>query len=78
ACGVPLHIYMFSAFFGILPATVLLARVGAGLGDVLASDGPIELANFMTNDILLSIAGLVLLALLPVLVRALKPSLLRA
>lgn len=77
ACGVPLHIYMFSAFFGILPATVLLARVGAGLGDVLANDGPIELANFMTNDILLSIAGLVLLALLPVLVRALKPSLLR-
>lgn len=77
ACGVPLHIYMFSAFFGILPATVLLARVGAGLGDVLANDGPIELANFMTNDILLSIAGLVLLALLPVLVRALKPGLLR-
>jgi len=77
ACGVPLHIYMFSAFFGILPATVLLARVGAGLGDVLASDGPIELSNFMTTDIMLSIAGLALLALLPVLVRALKPGLLK-
>ena len=77
ACGVPLHIYMFSAFFGILPATILLARVGSGLGDVLASDGPIEIANFMTTDIMLSIAGLVLLALLPVLVRALKPGLLK-
>jgi len=73
ACGVPLPVYMFSAFFGILPATVLLARVGSGLGDVLAQDGPVELANFMTTDIMLSLAGLALLALLPVLYRALKP-----
>jgi uncharacterized membrane protein YdjX (TVP38/TMEM64 family) len=73
ACGVTLPIYMFSAFFGILRATVLLARVGSGLGDVLAKDGPLELANFMTADITLSLAGLALLALLPVLYRALKP-----
>lgn len=72
ACGVPLHIYMFSAFFGILPATILLARVGAGLGDVLAQDGPIEIANFMTTDILLSLTGLALLALLPVIYRTWK------
>ena len=73
ACGVPLHIYMFSAFFGILPATVLLARVGSGLGDVLATDGPIDPSSFMTTDIMLSLAGLALLALLPVAYRALKP-----
>ncbi len=73
ACGVPLPVYMFSAFFGILPATILLARVGSGLGDVLSEDGPIELANFMTTDIMLSLTGLALLALLPVLYRALKP-----
>ncbi len=73
ACGVPLHVYMFSAFFGILPATVLLARVGSGLGDVLAHEGPIEVTNFMTTDIMLSLAGLALLALLPVLYKALKP-----
>ncbi len=73
ACGVPLHIYMFSAFFGILPATVLLARVGSGLGDVLAHEGPIEITSFMTTDIMLSLAGLALLALLPVFYRAMKP-----
>lgn len=74
ACGVPLHIYMFSAFFGILPATVLLSRVGSGLGDVLAADGPIDPSSFMTTDIMLSLAGLALLALLPVLYRTLKPA----
>ncbi|MGH1483200.1 MAG: TVP38/TMEM64 family protein [Geminicoccales bacterium] len=77
ACGVPLPIYMFSAFFGILPATVLLARVGAGLGDVIAQEGPIEIANFMTTDIMLSLGGLAVLALLPVFYRALKPGVAR-
>jgi uncharacterized membrane protein YdjX (TVP38/TMEM64 family) len=74
ACGVPLHIYMFSAFFGILPATVLLSRVGSGLGDVLAAEGPLNPASFMTTDIILSLAGLTILALLPVFYRILKPS----
>lgn len=73
ACGVPLHIYMFSAFFGILPATILLSRVGAGLGDVLSGEGPIDPSSFMTTDLILSLAGLTALALLPVLYRALRP-----
>lgn len=73
ACGVPLHIYVFSTFFGILPATILFSRVGAGLGDVLAADGPIKLSSFMTPDITLSLVGLALLALLPVLIRAIWP-----
>ncbi|MEZ5930644.1 MAG: VTT domain-containing protein [Alphaproteobacteria bacterium] len=77
ACGVPLPVYMFSAFFGILPATVLLARIGSGLGDVLATEGPIDLTNFMTPDITLSVVGLAALALLPVIFRALKPALLQ-
>ena len=75
ACGVPLHIYVFSAFFGILPATILLSRVGSSLGDVLATDGPIQLSSFMTMEIMLSICGLALLALLPVVIRTLKPNL---
>lgn len=73
ACGVPLPIYMFSAFFGILPATILLARIGAGLGDILTQEGPIEIASFMTMDIALSLGGLALLALLPVFIRLFKP-----
>ena len=74
ACGVPLHIYIFSAFFGILPATVLLSRIGSGLGDVLATEGPLNPASFMTTDIILSLAGLTILALLPVFYRILRPS----
>lgn len=72
ACGVSLPVYVFGAFFGILPATILLARVGSGLGDVLAEDGPIQITNFMTTDITLSLAGLAFLALLPVFYKAMK------
>ena len=46
ACGVPLHIYMFAAFCGILPATVLLSRIGAGLGGVLAGRRPDRAREF--------------------------------
>ncbi len=72
ACGVPLTVYVVGTFFGILPATILLSRVGSGLGDVLAQDGPIEIASFLTTDIMLSMAGLAFLALLPVLYKGLK------
>jgi uncharacterized membrane protein YdjX (TVP38/TMEM64 family) len=72
ACGVPLHIFMFSAFFGILPATILLAHVGSGLGVVLRQEGSIEISSFMTPQILWSLVGLALLALLPVFYRALR------
>ncbi len=73
-CGVPLPIFLFSAFFGILPATTLFAYVGSGLGEVLMQNGPVDLHRVMTPQIMASLAALAALALLPVCLRKYLPS----
>ncbi|MGH6919036.1 MAG: TVP38/TMEM64 family protein [Geminicoccaceae bacterium] len=70
ACGVRLRTFVFGAFLGVLPSTVLLAQFGSGLGDVLARGSGIRLSHLLTPQILLALAGLGALALLPVLYRA--------
>jgi uncharacterized membrane protein YdjX (TVP38/TMEM64 family) len=72
ACGVRLRTFVLSAFLGVLPGTVLLAQFGSGLGEVLAQGRVIRPENFLTPQILIALAGLGLLALLPVLYRGFK------
>jgi uncharacterized membrane protein YdjX (TVP38/TMEM64 family) len=69
ACGVSLGAFMVGAFFGILPATILFAYVGSGLGNVLMQNRPLALDQIMTPEITASLAALAALALLPVLLR---------
>lgn len=69
-CGVRLSTFVFAAFFGILPGTILLACLGSGLGDVLLRGGPIDFASFLTPQIVIALAGLIALALIPVVWRA--------
>lgn len=66
ACGVRLRIYVVSALLGLIPGTVLFARLGAGLGKVLDRGVALRPSDFLTTEIVLSLAGLGLLALLPV------------
>ncbi len=70
ACGVRLRTFVFGAFFGVLPSTLLLAQFGSGLGDVLTQGATIHLTQLLTPQILSALAGLGLLALLPVFYRA--------
>jgi uncharacterized membrane protein YdjX (TVP38/TMEM64 family) len=70
ACGVRLRTFVFAAFLGVLPSTLLLAQFGAGLGEVLAQDSAFRLSSLLTPQILTALAGLGALALLPVLYRA--------
>lgn len=70
ACGVRLRTFVFGAFLGVLPSTVLLAQFGSGLGEVLAQGTTVRLSHLLTPQILLGLAGLGALALLPVLYRA--------
>ena len=69
-CGVSLRTFVLAAFFGILPGTILLARLGSGFGHVLVQSGPIQLASFMTPEIVTALVGLTALALIPVVWRA--------
>jgi uncharacterized membrane protein YdjX (TVP38/TMEM64 family) len=70
ACGVRLRTFVFGAFMGVLPSTLLLAQFGSGLGDVLAQGSAIRLSSLLTPQILLALSGFGALALLPLLYRA--------
>jgi uncharacterized membrane protein YdjX (TVP38/TMEM64 family) len=70
ACGVRLRTFVFGAFLGILPSTLLLAQFGSGLGDVLAQGSAIQLGHLLTPQILGALGGLGALALSPLVYRA--------
>ena len=66
ACGVPLPTFIAGMFLGLVPGTFLFAGLGDGLDHVLASGMPLRLTSFVTPEIVLSLGGLAVLALLPV------------
>ncbi len=69
---VPLHRYVISTFFGIIPGAVVYTSVGAGLGDVFARGESPNLGIIFEPQVLLPILGLSILALLPVILKAFK------
>lgn len=70
--GVPLGVYVFGTFVGIIPGSLVYASLGNGLGAVFAAGGTPDVGIIFSPEILLPIIGLALLALLPVAYRALK------
>lgn len=68
--NVPLHRYVISTFFGIMPGALVFTSVGAGLGEVFATDGTPDLGLLFEPHVLLPILGLCALAALPLLFRA--------
>jgi uncharacterized membrane protein YdjX (TVP38/TMEM64 family) len=69
---VPLRRYVISTFFGIMPGAVVYTSVGAGLGEVFARGETPDLGIIFEPQILLPILGLSALALLPVVVKAVR------
>lgn len=67
--GVPLGTYVAATLIGIVPATVVLASVGSGIGGILDSGADFTLANVLTPEIVFALCGLAVLALLPVVYR---------
>jgi uncharacterized membrane protein YdjX (TVP38/TMEM64 family) len=61
--GVKLRTYVIATFLGIVPATVIFASLGNGLGTVVDEPDP---AILLRPSVLLPIVGLALLALIPV------------
>lgn len=71
ACGVPLHTFLAGMFLGLVPGTFLFAGLGDGLEEVLARGVPLQPTSFVTPEIVLSLGGLAVLALVPVIWRGL-------
>lgn len=70
--GVPVHRFVVSTFFGIIPGAIVYTSVGAGLGDVFAQNETPDLSIIFAPHILLPILGLCCLTLLPVALKALR------
>jgi uncharacterized membrane protein YdjX (TVP38/TMEM64 family) len=68
--SVPLHRFVISTFFGIIPGSLVYSSVGAGLGAVFARGEAPDLGVIFEPHILLPILGLCTLSLLPVIVKA--------
>jgi uncharacterized membrane protein YdjX (TVP38/TMEM64 family) len=70
--GVPLHRFVISTFFGIIPGSVIYTSVGAGLGELFAQGETPNLGVIFEPAILLPIIGLSTLAALPIAIKALR------
>jgi len=70
--GVPLNRFVISTFLGIIHGGVVYTSVGAGLGQVFERGETPNLGIIFEPQILLPLLGLCLLALLPILIKALR------
>ena len=69
---VPLRRFVISTFFGIIPGGIVYTSVGAGLGEVFAKGETPNLGIIFEPHILLPILGLCVLALLPIVIKAVR------
>ena len=70
--GVPLSRFAISTFLGIIPGAVVYTSVGAGLGEVFARGETPNLGIIFEPHILLPILGLCALAVLPIIIKAVR------
>jgi uncharacterized membrane protein YdjX (TVP38/TMEM64 family) len=70
--GVPLFVFVVTTFIGIIPATVIFATIGAGLGSVLQTSADLSLHSLMTPQVKGALIGLAVLAAMPIAVKFLR------
>ncbi len=69
---VPLHRFVVSTFFGIMPGTLVYTSVGAGLGEVFARGETPDLGIIFEPHVIGPILGLAALSALPIALKALR------
>jgi uncharacterized membrane protein YdjX (TVP38/TMEM64 family) len=70
--GVSLRTYILATAIGIVPGTIVFVLIGNGIGSVAGAGEPPGIGIFMQPEILAPIAGLVVLALIPVAYKRLR------
>jgi uncharacterized membrane protein YdjX (TVP38/TMEM64 family) len=64
--GVRLRNFVIATFFGVIPGTLVFTSLGAGLGHLFDTGRDCSLGSALTLEVLLALAGLAILALVPV------------
>ncbi len=72
--GVSLRVFVMTTFLGIIPGTLVYVSVGNGIGEVIRAglEPDVGLGLFLKPEILLPIAGLIVLSLVPVVYKKLR------
>ncbi len=70
--GVSLRVYVFATLIGIIPGTTVYALAGGGLGAALDSGEGFDVSSVLTPQMIAALAGLAVLALLPVIYKKLR------
>jgi uncharacterized membrane protein YdjX (TVP38/TMEM64 family) len=70
--GVSLRTYMVGTLIGIVPGSFVFATVGAGLGSIFDSGQSFTARGILTPEIVTALAGLAVLALIPVIYKRIK------
>ena len=70
--GVSLSVFVITTFIGIIPATVIFATIGAGLGSVLQTSADLSLHSLLTPQVKGALVGLAVLAAMPIAVKFLR------
>ena len=71
---VTLRTFVYATFFGIIPGTLVFTLVGSGLGSLLDAGQTPDLDILFEPQILLPLAGLVVLSLIPVIYKKVTKS----
>lgn len=67
--GVRLRVFVLCTFFGMIPAAIIYAGIGAGLGEMLDRGEAPDLRTTLEPRVLLPLLGLALLAVTPAIYR---------
>lgn len=70
--GVRLRNFVVATAVGIVPGVVVYVGIGAGAGTLIEEQGALGLGVFLQPAVLLPVAGLTLLAFVPIVVRRLR------
>jgi uncharacterized membrane protein YdjX (TVP38/TMEM64 family) len=70
--GMRLIPFVVATGLGIIPATIIFAAFGAGLGDIFDAGGEVDLKSVLNPTLIAALIGLGLLALLPVAVKRMR------
>ncbi|MBI1777539.1 MAG: TVP38/TMEM64 family protein [Proteobacteria bacterium] len=70
--GVRVTIFVLGTFIGIMPASVVYALAGAGLGAVFDAGSEFSAKGIFTPEMVVALIGLALLSLVPVFYRKMK------
>lgn len=70
--GMPLASFIAATAIGILPASLIFAAFGAGLGRIFDAGGDVDLKDIFNPTLVAGLIGLSLLALLPVVAKRMR------